>query len=254
MPNQSHSPDDRDAATLMWIVVGLLIVALGVWVLNAARRPPRAVPVLAETPAVIPAPVPQWEESSARGSRSQEYSPAFLQMAFGDNPILLEQIQTTLAQTTNLPSATVPASPVVDLIIPASVASLPAPSYRYAKHFTVEEARSLLPELRRMFAGARAARDRLEEAHSALNPQFAANPRLRREDGAATTLRQLAVLKHCAHQIEKMGAVIEDLEGGVLGFPHLRGGQEVLLSWALDEDDIEFWHPLDVSWTDRERL
>jgi hypothetical protein len=36
--------------------------------------------------------------------------------------------------------------------------------------------------------------------------------------------------------------VLKDADVGLLDFPALREGQEVLLCWRVGEDDVRYWH------------
>jgi hypothetical protein len=55
----------------------------------------------------------------------------------------------------------------------------------------------------------------------------------------------------CAAEIQTLGAIVKDLELGLIDFPSLRDGEEVLLCWRLGEDEIHFWHPVDEGFSGR---
>ena len=124
----------------------------------------------------------------------------------------------------------------------------------YKKHFTVEEARELLPELRRIFKDAHARRERARRADDNLG-------RLIRKTGAdiggqpvTDLLMDLQQMNAQLERVQKLGVQIKDFDRGLVDFPHLREGREVFLCWELDEDDIEFWHDVDAGYAGRERL
>lgn len=125
---------------------------------------------------------------------------------------------------------------------------------QYAKHFTLDEARALLPALRRIFQEAHRAQRELNRRDESLAK------RLHQTGGdiggaeTAEMLRLLHRLNACIHQITGTGVVLKDLERGLVDFPHMRDGHEVFLCWELDEDDVEFWHDLDAGYEGRERL
>lgn len=58
----------------------------------------------------------------------------------------------------------------------------------------------------------------------------------------------------CAGEIQALGAIVKDLELGLVDFPSLRDGDEVLLCWRVGEDAIEFWHPVDEGFSGRRPL
>ena len=57
----------------------------------------------------------------------------------------------------------------------------------------------------------------------------------------ATAMR----LKEILDEMSELGVQIKDLDIGLIDFPTLYRGEEVLLCWKLDENDIEYWHSLD---------
>ena len=52
------------------------------------------------------------------------------------------------------------------------------------------------------------------------------------------------ILKQEMAAIEEMGVQVKDLEVGLIDFPTLFRGEEVLLCWRFGEDRIEHWHGL----------
>ncbi len=61
-------------------------------------------------------------------------------------------------------------------------------------------------------------------------------------------------LGECIEQIQAAGALIKDLETGLLDFPSLREGCEVLLCWRVGEDAIRYWHGPDDGFAGRRPL
>jgi hypothetical protein len=58
----------------------------------------------------------------------------------------------------------------------------------------------------------------------------------------------------CAGEIQGLGAIVKDLELGLVDFPSLRAGEEVLLCWRVGEDEIHFWHPVGEGFSGRRPL
>jgi hypothetical protein len=126
--------------------------------------------------------------------------------------------------------------------------------HRFQKHFSLEEARALLPELRRIFQDAHRRRDAAHKADAQLGA-------LRQKTGAdlggekvTGLLLDMLQLNTQLRRIQKMGVQIKDFDRGLLDFPHIRDGTEVFLCWELEEDDISFWHDIDTGYSGRERL
>jgi len=49
----------------------------------------------------------------------------------------------------------------------------------------------------------------------------------------------------CIDEIHAVGAQVKDIDTGLLDFPWLRDGEEVLLCWHVGEDEIRYWHGVD---------
>ncbi len=58
----------------------------------------------------------------------------------------------------------------------------------------------------------------------------------------------------CAGEIQELGAIVKDLEQGLVDFPWLREGEEVLLCWRVGEEEVGFWHPVDEGFSGRRPL
>ena len=56
------------------------------------------------------------------------------------------------------------------------------------------------------------------------------------------------------HEIAESGALIKDLEMGLLDFPALREGREVYLCWRLGEPRIAWWHEIETGLSGRQPL
>jgi hypothetical protein len=63
-----------------------------------------------------------------------------------------------------------------------------------------------------------------------------------------------AELVECVGEIQGLGAQVKDLDLGLVDFPSLRDGREVLLCWRLGESEIHFWHGMDEGFSGRRPL
>jgi len=125
---------------------------------------------------------------------------------------------------------------------------------RYQKHFSLEEARALMPSLRQAFHDMHHRRDRVEKA----DEKLATLLRKTTGDIGGTVVNSLMMdllqINTQLRLVQECGVVVKDLDRGLVDFPHMREGREVFLCWELDEDDIEFWHDIDAGYQGRERL
>ena len=51
-----------------------------------------------------------------------------------------------------------------------------------------------------------------------------------------------AELEACVQELVALGVQVKDPETGLLDFPAIRHGEEVLLCWRAGEDSVEWWH------------
>jgi hypothetical protein len=125
---------------------------------------------------------------------------------------------------------------------------------QFQKHFSVDEARALLPEIRRIFQDAHRRRDHMQKADAELGETSKRTGADLGGGKVSALLLDMLQLNLQLQHIQELGVQIKDFERGLVDFPHLRDGREVFLCWELDEDDIEFWHDLDTGYAGRERL
>jgi hypothetical protein len=126
-------------------------------------------------------------------------------------------------------------------------------SYRFDKHYTREEARALLPQIRLWLARLAQLRTVLQQQEKRIQGLIAPSADL---GGGLVNdwLRTLVEIRELGLEFEQRQIQIKDLDRGLLDFPAIIAGREVFLCWEKDDEDIEFWHELDSGYAGRERL
>jgi hypothetical protein len=124
---------------------------------------------------------------------------------------------------------------------------------KFAKHYTLAEARALLPELRALFRDAHRSRQLARQVDDKLGARLAEGGDLGGSQVAALVRAMVEINRRLA-RLHELGLQVKDFDRGLVDFPHLRDGREVFLCWEADEDDIEFWHDLEAGYAGRERL
>ena len=66
--------------------------------------------------------------------------------------------------------------------------------------------------------------------------------------------RRAAVLSGIVEELNELGALVKDLDDGLVDFPALRDGRTVLLCLRLGEDEVGYWHGLDDGFAGRQPL
>ncbi|MBI5385658.1 MAG: DUF2203 domain-containing protein [Verrucomicrobia bacterium] len=125
--------------------------------------------------------------------------------------------------------------------------------HQFRKHYSRDEARALLPQIRTWLRQLNQKRELVEKCDKRLGQLLQAG----HDAGGELVnnlVRYLAAMREVLQQFQEREIQIKDLERGLIDFPALIGGREVFLCWEQDEDDIEFWHDLDTGYAGRERL
>ena len=126
--------------------------------------------------------------------------------------------------------------------------------------FTPEEANALLPKIREEVGEIQALKRKIETRYLYLkqlksqtgkaqadkpDPFFMLESELEFMQIEAQTLVQ---------SIHMKGAQLKDIDMGLVDFPSVRDGKEVLLCWRLGEDEVGHWHGLDEGFIGRKRI
>ena len=125
--------------------------------------------------------------------------------------------------------------------------------YQFKKHYTRDEARALLPEVRQWLARLVEIRDQLQKSELRMKSLTSSGADLG-GDLVNGWVRQLLALQEVLREFQRRQILLKDLERGLVDFPSIIGGKEVFLCWEKDEEDIEFWHDLDTGYAGREKL
>ncbi len=124
---------------------------------------------------------------------------------------------------------------------------------RFRKHYTREEARALLPQIKEWLQHLKHLRQRLAQYDQRLGQILAQGLDL---GGASVNdrIRTISDIQKVLGEFEQREIHIKDLDRGLIDFPAIVGAREVFLCWEQDEEDIEYWHDLDSGYAGRERL
>jgi hypothetical protein len=126
-------------------------------------------------------------------------------------------------------------------------------AHRFRKHYQIEEARALLPQIRQWLGELQQVHRRLQHLDDRIGQMIASGA----DAGGESVDQQLKFLvarQGIAQEFACRDVQIKDVERGLIDFPSIIAGREVFLCWELGEDDIEFWHELDAGYAGREKL
>jgi hypothetical protein len=129
------------------------------------------------------------------------------------------------------------------------------------RYFTSDQANDALEEVRPLteeLVEHRRALVELQERQSSLNQRIGGNggnvdPSELLEMQERLD-EEVAGIARCVARIHEAGALVKDLDVGLVDFPARREGVDVLLCWRLGEDEVGYWHGLDEGFSGRKPL
>ena len=129
------------------------------------------------------------------------------------------------------------------------------------RRFTPDEANAELAEIRPLveqLVEHRREQQRLEGERQELASRIAGNGGGIDSSALAeleeSERRERVEIVRCVNTIHQRGAIVKDLDAGLVDFPALREGEEILLCWRLGEEQVEHWHGLEEGFAGRKRL
>jgi hypothetical protein len=131
-----------------------------------------------------------------------------------------------------------------------------------SRYFTLAEAEQKLPEVEQALREALVHKAEYQKASDQLEKDL---DRIRNAGGSrvnpgpllalrSTRDTSAVALKAALERIEEAGAMVKDLDIGLIDFLAQYRGQDVCLCWKLGEDRIGFWHGLEEGFRGRKPI
>jgi hypothetical protein len=122
------------------------------------------------------------------------------------------------------------------------------------KTFTLQEAQSLIPMLRKLLELISREREVLADMNAELT-----RAREKAEFGGGSVmgpayLRHLTRFSEAVDNVQSLGVLIKDYKAGLIDFPYLYEGRIVYLCWRLGEGEIDWWHETEAGFAGRKLL
>lgn len=114
--------------------------------------------------------------------------------------------------------------------------------------FTVEEARTLLPDVEPLVQALHDAHEVMDERQEDVMGSIPTN------GGGPVHRAFLEATLSAASSLsalDEMGVIVRDPSTGLIDFPSERDGEAIFLCWKLGEDGIDWWHPQDTGFMGR---
>jgi hypothetical protein len=120
------------------------------------------------------------------------------------------------------------------------------------RYFTFEQASAMVRLIRPLMGEIQRLRQAILDRQPEIWPvveKAAGNGGSREASLAAQEFQRLDSL---VREIQATGAIIKDINAGLVDFLALREDQEVYLCWKYGEQELRYWHDLDSGFTGRQ--
>jgi len=123
----------------------------------------------------------------------------------------------------------------------------------HSKHFTVNEAIDLLPELKSKLTKISELKKSLDvKGYDIYRHQYFGGMG---PNGTGKYPADLEKMIQLVNEITEKGVLIKGLDNGLIDFPHIReNGEEVYLCFLLGEESINFWHSISDGFSGRRNI
>ena len=130
------------------------------------------------------------------------------------------------------------------------------------RYFTLPQAESLIPEVERFLRDALFHKSEAQKAHQELEDtseriRMSGGMRVNQGEFQAVRARRdagVAAVKDALEKIEETGAILKDLDIGLIDFLSRFQDRDVCLCWKLGESGIGFWHSVDEGFQGRKPI
>lgn len=122
------------------------------------------------------------------------------------------------------------------------------------RYFTLEQARATLEVIRPLVAEILEIRQSILSREPQVWPVVANAAGNGGNKAASQVVQEFDRLNQAVRAILATGALLKDINIGLVDFPALREDREIYLCWKYGEEDIQFWHEIDAGYAGRRPL
>jgi len=121
-------------------------------------------------------------------------------------------------------------------------------------YFSIEEANAALDIIRPLVAEILDIRTEILASQAQVWPVMEKAAGNGGSKSASLLEREFERLSSLVRQVSGTGAILKDLNTGLVDFLSLREGKEVYLCWQYGEDMVAYWHDLDAGFSGRQLI
>ena len=123
-----------------------------------------------------------------------------------------------------------------------------------ARYFTLAQAQAALDILRPLVVEIMEIRQSILEREPEVWPVVAKAAGNGGNRIASQLAQEFGRLDQAIRAILATGALLKDIDIGLVDFPALQEGREIYLCWKYGEETISFWHEIDAGFSGRQPL
>jgi hypothetical protein len=121
-------------------------------------------------------------------------------------------------------------------------------------YFSLEEANSALEIIRPLMEEIQSLRSKIIERQPDIWPAMERSAGNGGNPTLSKMVKDFERLDDLLHRVLATGALIKDINTGLLDFPAWRKDHEVYLCWKYGEGKIEFWHEIEAGFAGRQHI
>jgi hypothetical protein len=122
------------------------------------------------------------------------------------------------------------------------------------RYFTLPEANETLVTIRPLMDEVQAIREKILASQPEAWPAIEKSAGNGGNRALSNMVQDFEKLDALIHRILETGALIKDINMGLLDFPAMRDEHEVYLCWKYGEGEIAFWHEIEAGYAGRQPI
>jgi hypothetical protein len=123
-----------------------------------------------------------------------------------------------------------------------------------AHYFTLEEANAAVVVIRPILEEIQTIRKHILDKQPEVWPVIEKAAGNGGSQAASRLAQSFEQLDELVHKIQDIGAIVKDINTGLLDFPAWREDHEVYLCWHLGEGRIAYWHEIEDGFAGRQPI
>ena len=122
------------------------------------------------------------------------------------------------------------------------------------RYFNIEEASLAISIIRPLIAQILEIRQNILDKQPEVWPVVSKTAGNGGSKAASLIVQDFARLDELVHQVQSTGAILKDINLGLVDFLSINHGREIFLCWQYGEQDLAFWHEIEAGYNGRQPL